>query len=64
MRERVGTEYRELYLWDLAGQPNYHLIHQLHLDETYVALVMFDDQAERDPLRAPDIGIGHSQQQS
>jgi len=44
---------RELYLWDLAGQPNYHLIHQLHLDETCVALILFDDQAERDPFGRP-----------
>ena len=52
-REHNGTEYRELYLWDLAGQPNYHLIHQLHLDETCVSLILFDDQAERDPFARP-----------
>lgn len=53
MRQHNGSEYRELYLWDLAGQPNYHLIHQLHLDETCVALILFDDQAERDPFARP-----------
>lgn len=32
----------ELTLWDLAGQSEYHIIHQLFLDDTDVALVLFD----------------------
>ena len=33
---------RETLLWDLAGQPEYQLIHQLFLDETALGLVVFD----------------------
>jgi WD40 repeat protein/class 3 adenylate cyclase len=44
------TETRETLLWDLAGQPGYRLIHQLHLDEAAVALVVFDSRSETDPL--------------
>ena len=36
------SEMRETLLWDLAGQPGYRLVHQLHLDEATVALVVFD----------------------
>jgi hypothetical protein len=37
-------------LWDLAGQPAYRLIHQLHLGEVAVALVLFDSRSETDPF--------------
>ncbi len=44
-----GTrQVRELVLWDLAGQRGYRLVHQLHLGEAAVALVVFDPQDERD----------------
>jgi WD40 repeat protein/class 3 adenylate cyclase len=46
---------RETLLWDLAGQPGYRLIHQLHLNEVAVALVVFDGRSETDPLA----GVGH-----
>jgi WD40 repeat protein len=46
-----GTENRETLLWDMAGQPAYRLIHQLHLNEVAAALVVFDArQAVGDPL--------------
>lgn len=46
-----GTEEnREVLLWDLAGQPGYRLIHQLHLDEVAVAIVVFDATSEVDPF--------------
>lgn len=45
---RVGTH--ETLLWDLAGQPGYRLIHQLHLSEVAVALVLFDSRSETDPF--------------
>lgn len=32
----------ELTLWDLAGQPEYRLTHQLFLDDTDAALLLFD----------------------
>ena len=41
---------RETLLWDLAGQPGYRLIHQLHLNEVAVALVVFDAHSETDPF--------------
>jgi GTPase SAR1 family protein len=44
------SETRETLLWDLAGQPGYRLIHQLHLSETTVALVVFDARSETDPF--------------
>jgi len=34
----------------LAGQPGYRVIHQLHLHEVAVALVVFDARSETDPL--------------
>jgi class 3 adenylate cyclase/GTPase SAR1 family protein len=44
------TESREILLWDLAGQPGYRLIHQLHLGEVAVALIIFDARSETDAL--------------
>lgn len=41
---------REVLLWDLAGQEDYRLIHQLFLDETALALMLFNPQHE-DPFR-------------
>ncbi|NTW50270.1 MAG: hypothetical protein HGB19_11190 [Chlorobiales bacterium] len=49
------TQTRETLLWDLAGQPGYRVIHQLHLNEVAVALVVFDSRSETDPLS----GVGH-----
>ncbi len=43
-------ETRETLLWDMAGQPGYRLIHQLHLNEVAVALVVFDSRSETDPF--------------
>jgi WD40 repeat protein len=45
-----GTQTREILLWDLAGQPGYRLIHQLHLGEVAVALLVFDARSETDPF--------------
>lgn len=44
-------EQHEIYLWDLAGQPGYRLIHQLHLHDAVVALIVFDSRNEVDPFR-------------
>ncbi len=44
------TQTRETLLWDLAGQPGYRVIHQLHLNEVAVAVVVFDARSETDPL--------------
>ncbi|MET0414416.1 MAG: hypothetical protein ABW022_00140, partial [Actinoplanes sp.] len=43
-------ERRETLLWDLAGQPGYRLIHQLHLAEVAAALIVFDARSETDPF--------------
>ncbi|GAB7052024.1 hypothetical protein JCM9534A_71500 [Catenuloplanes indicus JCM 9534] len=45
-----GIETREVLLWDLAGQPGYRLVHQLHLAEAAVALIVFDARSEVDPF--------------
>lgn len=43
-------EVREILLWDMAGQPSYRLIHQLHLNEVAVAVVVFDVKSDLDPF--------------
>lgn len=43
-------ETHETLLWDLAGQSGYRLIHQLHLNEVAVALVVFDARSDTDPF--------------
>jgi WD40 repeat protein len=45
-----GRQTREVMLWDLAGQPGYRMVHQLHLGEVAVALVVFDSRSEIDPF--------------
>ncbi|HEX8998362.1 MAG TPA: DUF4365 domain-containing protein, partial [Blastocatellia bacterium] len=37
---------REIWLWDFAGQADYRLIHQLFMDETALAVLVFNPQAE------------------
>nr|VFJ58265.1 MAG: WD40 repeat [Candidatus Kentron sp. FW] len=41
----------ELTLWDLAGQPEYRLTHQLFLDDADAALLLFDCSDANDPFR-------------
>lgn len=48
--ENGTKQTRETLLWDLAGQPGYRVIHQLHLNEVAVALLVFDARSETDPL--------------
>src|SRR6266487_2450437 len=48
--DNLRKETRQTMLWDLAGQPGYRLIHQLHLNEVAVALVLFDARSETDPF--------------
>lgn len=40
-----GVE-REIWLWDFGGQADQRLIHQLYMDETAVAVLVFDGQKE------------------
>ncbi len=57
-RDGFRREVRETLLWDLAGQPGYRLIHQIHLGEASVALLVFDSRNETDPIA----GVRHWQQ--
>ena len=51
-----GTEC-EAILWDLAGQPDYRLIHALFLDDADLALVLFDPTDNRDPLHGVEFWL-------
>ena len=44
-----------MLLWDLAGQPGYRIVHQLHLGDGAVALIVFDSRSETSPLA----GVGY-----
>jgi WD40 repeat protein len=44
-----STLEREVLLWDLAGQEDYRLIHQLFLEQTALALLLINPQKE-DPF--------------
>ncbi|MFH1738775.1 MAG: GTP-binding protein [bacterium] len=46
---------RETFLWDLAGQPDYQIIHQLFLDKTSVGVVLFDPTHPEKPFG----GVSH-----
>lgn len=48
---RTDGSFREAVLWDFAGQPDYRLIHSLFLDNTKVAMLLFDPTISPDPLR-------------
>src|SRR5262249_51034005 len=37
---------REIWLWDFGGQADQRLIHQLFMDETALAVLVFDPQKE------------------
>jgi small GTP-binding protein len=41
---------RESYLWDLAGQSDYKVIHQLFLDETALGIILFDPTHPENPF--------------
>jgi small GTP-binding protein len=47
----------EAVLWDLAGQPDYRLIHALFLDDADLALVLFDPTDSRDPLHGVEFWL-------
>ena len=45
VKSGVGVE-REIWLWDFGGQADQRLIHQLYMDETALAVLVFDGQKE------------------
>jgi len=50
-RANLPSLQAELTIWDLAGQPEYHLAHQLFLDDADVVLLLFDCPDPADPFR-------------
>ena len=44
-RSDDGVE-REIWLWDFGGQADQRLIHQLYMDDTALAVLVFDGQKE------------------
>jgi small GTP-binding protein len=55
-RRQDGTEC-EAILWDLAGQPDYRLTHALFLDDSDLALILFDPTDSRDPLHGVEFWL-------
>ncbi len=55
-KRKDGTRC-EAVLWDLAGQPDYRLIHALFLDDADLALVLFDPTDQRDPLGSAEYWV-------
>ena len=51
-----GTEC-EAVLWDLAGQPDYRLVHALFLDDVDQALVFFDPTNRQEPLKGVEFWL-------
>jgi small GTP-binding protein len=51
-RRADGAEC-EIILWDLAGQPDYRLIHSLFVDDADLAVLVFDPTVTPDPLGGP-----------
>jgi small GTP-binding protein len=45
---------REVMLWDFAGQDEYRLVHQLFLNETNVALLLYDPTKSQDTFFGVD----------
>lgn len=55
-RRQDGTEC-EAILWDLAGQPDYRLTHALFLDDSDLALILFDPTARPDPMHGVEFWL-------
>jgi WD40 repeat protein len=55
--DRGQTLEREILLWDLAGQPEYHIVHQLFLDQSALALVLFDPSDAHNPFGGAEYWI-------
>jgi WD40 repeat protein/GTPase SAR1 family protein len=43
---KPGDVDREIWLWDFAGQAGYRLVHQLFMDETALAVLVFNPQSD------------------
>ena len=51
--ERADQATCEAVLWDLAGQPDYRLVHSLFIDDADLALLVYDPTRGPDPLDGP-----------
>ena len=49
-RDVAGETTRETLLWDLAGQTDYQVVHQLFLDDTALGLVVLDATHPENPF--------------
>jgi GTPase SAR1 family protein len=58
-KTRADGAQCEAILWDLAGQPDYRLIHALFLDDADLALVLFDPTRSDDPLAGVEFWLKH-----
>jgi small GTP-binding protein len=58
-RTRLDGTNCEVVLWDLAGQPDYRLVHSLFLDKIDLGLLLFDPTVRQDPLNAPLFWLRH-----
>jgi small GTP-binding protein len=56
-KQRPDGTQCEAVLWDLAGQPDYRLIHALFLDDADLALVLFDSTNNVDPLSGAEFWL-------
>lgn len=52
--KRKANLEREIWLWDFAGQVDYRLVHQLFMDDTAAAVLVFNPQNEN-----PFEGLGN-----
>jgi small GTP-binding protein len=58
MTRQDGTNC-EVVLWDLAGQPDYRIVHSLFLDNIHLGLLLFDPTVRQEPLSAPLFWLRH-----
>jgi WD40 repeat protein len=56
-RKRSDNAECEAVLWDLAGQPDYRLIHSLFIDDVDTALLLFDPTNRQEPLAGIDFWL-------
>ena len=49
----------DVVLWDFAGQPDYHLIHALFLDDVDLGLLLFDPTARQEALKPVEYWLKH-----
>jgi hypothetical protein len=45
---------REVWLWDFAGQADYRLVHQLYMNETALAVLVFNQQMDERHRVSPE----------